>query len=390
MENYIKKEVNEMEETNIKKEENLKMEINKNKFRFELATKIEIGNDDEQEEEDEFKPNSYIKKVIELSEDKLGIFYGDTYNGFLFFIYSSKTFTLIKQFENYFIDAVQMEDNVLVLCDEYNIYFYKLINKEYKLIKKIQCYEKDKDNSYSRRGERNPNTRIYFLYHLKNDDLIVSSHSEMKIYKKKDGEYSLKRMLKNVKYFIKNITEIRPNVIVLFLIETVGSSCCPDGYQYYISLYDLQNNKYKILNNNFSWNDENEKYKINHFLKSDQYLFAKYKNCLYIYDIEQNMKFINEADYENINKDSGREQKYLKYIIPFQYFKIEIINNFILVTKKDDKSFVYNYSFEDKLFKECQEFPFKLADAGIMKLKNDKLIIYSDNVIKVINIFYKK
>ena len=184
---------NEMEKTNIKKDEHLKMEINKNKFRFELATKIEIGNDDEQEE-DEFKPDSYIKKVIELSEDKLGILYGDTYNGFSFFIYSSKTFTLIKQFENYFIDAVQMEDNVLVLCDEYNIYFYKLINKEYKLTQKIQCYEKDKDNSCSRREDRNPNTCIYFLYHLKNDDLIVSSHSEMKIYKKKDGEFSLKKM----------------------------------------------------------------------------------------------------------------------------------------------------------------------------------------------------
>ena len=74
-----------------------------------------------------------------------------------------------------------MEDNVLVLCDEYNIYFYKLINKEYKLIQKIQCYEKEKDYFEVRREHRNPNTRIYFLYHLKNDDLIVSSHSEMKI-----------------------------------------------------------------------------------------------------------------------------------------------------------------------------------------------------------------
>ena len=389
MENYIKKEENEMRETNIKRDENLQMEINKNKFRFELTSKIKIGNDDEKEE-DEFKPDSYIKKVIELSEDKLGIFYGDTYNGFLFFIYSSKTFTLIKKFENYFIDAVQMEDNVLALCDEYNIYFYKLINKEYKLTQKIKCYEKEKDYSYFRRGDRNPNTCIYFLYHLKNDDLIVGSYSEMKIYKKKDGKYSLKKMLKNVKYSIKNITEIRPNMVVLFLIETVGSKCFPDGYQFYISLYDLQNNKYNILNKNFSWIHEYEKYKINHFLKNDQYLFVKYANCLYIYDIEQNMKFINETDYKNINKGRRKEQKYLKYIIPFQYFKIEIINNFILVTKKDDKSFVYNYSFEDKLFKECQEFPFKLTDAGIMKLKNDKLIIYSNNVIKVINIFDKK
>ena len=338
MEDYIKKEVSEMEEKNIKKDENIKMEINKNNFRFELATKIEIINNDEEEEEDEFKEKSFIKKVIKLSEDKLGILYQIRYYECLFFIYSSKTFTLIKKIENNFIiDAIKMEDNILALYDEYNIYFYKLINKEYKLIQKIQCYEKEKDYFEVRREHRNPNTRIYFLYHLKNDDLIVCSYSEMKIYKKKDGEYSLKRKLKNVKYWIKNIIEIKPNTIVLFLIEILGNGCMPDGYQYYISLYDLQNNKYKILNDNFSHRSEYEKYKINRFWKIDKYLFAKYENCLDIYDIEQNMKFINETDYEIINEKWKKKEKTLKYKIPFEHFKIELINNFILATKREKK-----------------------------------------------------
>ena len=35
----------------------------------------------------------------------------------------------------------------------------------------------------------------------------------------------------------------------------------------------------------------------------DKYLFAKYENCLDIYDIEKNMKFINETDYKILNKD---------------------------------------------------------------------------------------
>ena len=77
------------------------------------------------------------------------------------------------------------------------------------------------------------------------------------------------------------------------------------------------------------------------------------------------------------------KKKALKYNIPFEHFKIELTNNCFLVTKKDDKSFVYKY--EDKIFKEYQEFPFNLKDAGIMKLKNNKIIIYSDNVFKVIN-----
>ena len=274
-----------------------------------------------------------------------------------------------------------MEDNILVLCDEYNIIFYKLMNKKYKFMQSIQIYDKEKDLFEVHRKHINYNTCIYFLYHLKNNDLIVGSHSEMKIYTKKVRYFSLKKELKNVEYYIKNIIEIKPNIIFLFLLEALENDGIPDEYQYYnISLYDLQNNKYKILNKtNYT------KYGKYNFLKIDKYLFAKYNNCLDIYDIEQNMKFINETDYKITNE---KKEKALKNKIPFEHFKIEHTNNCFLVAKKDGKSFVYKY--EDKIFKEYQEFPFNLKDAGIMKIKNDKLIIYSDNVIKVINIFYKK
>ena len=127
----------------------------------------------------------------------------------------------------------------------------------------------------------------------------------MKIYKKKDRYFSLKKELKNVKYYIKNIIEIKPNIIVLFLFEALENIRILDKYKYYkISLYDLQNNKYKILNTNFT------NYTEYNFLKIDKYLFAKYNNCLDIYDIEQNMKFINEADYKITN---GKKEKVLKY-----------------------------------------------------------------------------
>ena len=66
-------------------------------------------------------------------------------------------------------------------------------------------------------------------------------------------------------------------MIALFLFGILGNGCIPDGYQYYISLCDLQNYKYKILNKNFTNYTEYEKYKINHFLKIDKYLFAKYE-----------------------------------------------------------------------------------------------------------------
>jgi len=177
MEDYIKKEKYKLEEKNIENDENIKMKINKNNFRFELETKIKIPNDDEEEV---FKRGSYIKKVIELSEDKLGILFRLHYKYF-FFIYSSKTFALIQKFEgNVIIDAIKMEDNILVLCDEYNIIFYKLMNKKYKFMQSIQIYNKKKYMFEYHRNHRNYNTCIYFLYHLKNNDLIVGSYSEMK------------------------------------------------------------------------------------------------------------------------------------------------------------------------------------------------------------------
>ena len=78
-----------------------------------------------------------------------------------------------------------MKENNLVLCDENNIFFYKLINKEYNLVQKILYYEKNKFFRWAWKDGRSREFTIYFLYHLKNDDLIFCSHSEMKKCKKK-------------------------------------------------------------------------------------------------------------------------------------------------------------------------------------------------------------
>ena len=53
------------------------------------------------------------------------------------------------------------------------------------------------------------------------------------------------------------------------------------------------------------------------------------------------MKFINETDCKIIIKDSKKRNKALKYKIPFDTFKIKLINIFILATKNEDKSCVY-------------------------------------------------
>ena len=122
-----------MEEIN-NKDENIKME-NKKNFKFELVSKIEIKSGYD------FK---YIEKIIELPQDKIGILCKIRYEECSFLVYSSKTFKMIKQFDNIFLDAIKMEDNNLVFCNENSIYIYELIDNEYKLIQTIEYYKKKK------------------------------------------------------------------------------------------------------------------------------------------------------------------------------------------------------------------------------------------------------
>ena len=390
-----------MEEIKDKKEENTKMKLNRTNFKFELATKIQIRIGD----------RNFIEKIIELPQNKIGILYGIESDKSLFLIYSSKTFTMIKQFELLFTDSVKTEDNNLVLSDAYNIYYYELIDKEYKLIQKIQCYEKEekKENNHRHRRSRNPNTSINFIHPLKNGNLIVCSYNEMKIYKKEDGKFLYDHTL-DTEYFIREIFEIKQNIIVILLRKRLGSGCQCFGFKHYISLCNIEKYGDNILRGReFNYDD---RYNKKPFLKFDNHLIAKYADYLDIYDIEeivklidvdnfdikiiikwesyikQNMKLINEDDYETIKISDWREETKLKYEVPFKYFIVELKKNFILVTKKDRKLFVYKY--EDKSFKECQEFPFPfdLEKANIIKLKNDKLIIYYKDVINIINIFY--
>ena len=349
---------------NNKKDENIKIDLNKRNFNFELIAKIEL----------EKKDNIYIKKVIELPKDRLGILYEIKYKNCLFSIYSSKTFVKIYNFDYYFIDAVKTEDNDLILCNEYDLYYYKLINNEYEFIQIFECFEKQKIKYqyYNYYCRSNYNYSINFIYPLKNGDIMACSHSEITLYCKEFGKYIFAKCI-DVKYHIEEIIEIKPNMIVLYLTESLGSGCRSTGFNTYIYLYNIQNRENTILSKNESYDIPYYNMNINHFLKINEYLFVKIFDSVNIYDIGQNMKLINESDCEIINED-GYTSKKLKNELPFEDPKIKFDNNFILAINKDGKSFIYKY--ENKLFKEYKEFPWDLNHAGIMKLKNDKLIIY--------------
>ena len=250
-----------MEEIN-NKDENIKME-NKNNFKFELVSKIEIKSGYD---------IKCIEKIIELPQDKIGIICKIRYEECSFLRYSSKTFKMIKQFDNFYLDAIKMEDNNLVFFNKNNIYIYELIDNEYKLIQTIECYKKkevDDNYSYYPRYYRNPNTRIYFIYPLKNGNLIACSYSQIKIYKKengKKGKYSFKTI--DFEYRILEILEIKRNIIIIYMMKRLGSPCICEGYNHYIYLYNLQNDNKNIIAEGFSDSgDIYNMYPIKHLLQ---------------------------------------------------------------------------------------------------------------------------
>ena len=348
---------------------------NKNIFKFDLISKI--------------NNISQIKKALELSHDTIGILNEIRYDVCLFLIYSSKTFTMVKHFDHHFKDAVKTEDDNLVLCDNHYIYLYKLINNEYVLLQKIECFAEEKKvyDFYWNEDDIIPNDSIKFIFPLKNNNLIVCSHNEMKIYKNENEQYSYSKT-RDMKYYFQEIIEIKPNIIVVYLTKRLGSGCVIRGFNHYISIYNLHNDENKILGQNKSYIRGDDRNKTKNLIIIDKYLIARYGDNLDIYDIEDNMKLINENDYE-IKKTMVGEAKVLKCEMPFRYFKMVLKNNFILtINSGNSKSFIYKY--ENKSIKECEEFPFNLDDVGIIKLKNDKLLLYFRNQIIILNVFYLK
>ena len=206
----------------------------------------------------------------------------------------------------------------------------------------------------------------------------------MKIYKNENGKYSYSKTI-DMKYYIQEIIEIKPNIIVVYLKERLGSGCLVYGYNDYISIYNLQNDENKILGKSKTSLDNYDRNPIKNLIKIDKYLIARYGDNRDIYDIQDNMNLINVNEHEIQTPMIRIKEELLKLQIPFTFFKA-VKNNFILIyNNKNGKSFIYKY--ENKSLKECEEFPFDLNGVGIINLKNDKLLLYFRNQIKIINVF---
>ena len=114
-----------------------------------------------------------------------------------------------------------------------------------------------------------------------------------------------------------------------------------------------------------------------------KYLFVIYGIKFYIYNIKENMTLTQSHQikekrsfyYYNDEKEKNSEIKkefYMKLLSNYldEYFIARDLNSYTIKI----------YSFKDDKISICTDFPFKKKDTkGIIKLKNNNLIMYSKN-----------
>ena len=376
-----------------------------NSFTLELSLKINLKDEDEDE----------IISVHEISHNRIGILSLKSLS-----IYSLKTFFKIVQI-NYgnkkkldfeekkeiliYANFLELKNFDLVLWTSKLIYLLKFCNKKYILYQKINLLNKDMfvsklDEILGKLGLFDINkNKINSICELSNGNLIICLNSGLNIYhkikiKEKDiFEYKL--LSEHEIYNVKNIIELNSNELILLQKYHSPNTSLLDVdnsfYEYSISIYNIQNKKEKkitkikvISSTSFMTSKTSE---ISYLIKNN-YLLVRYGYKLDIYNIKDNMKLIktekekivNEETYSMIGKIK-RSYKTLK-----DEMNVEFISDYFddLFIVKDFKGNFKFYKFNNKKIQFYKDFPFQnLGIKGIIKLKNNNIIIYSDCTLYV-------
>lgn len=356
-----------------------------------------------------------IIKIKELSNNRIGILFVH-----LLSIYSSKTFkkineikldnTLFKNSEKdeknsdnkneIVIDFIELKNLDLVLwTTKATILFYNLSDTNYSLFQtikeNIQKEEKEEEEYFHMERFYSNNKDVYninSIYQLSNGNIVSCNTNGIKIYSKKNDKYELELSCP-MDIEVMNAIEIKINQLILFQYNFISRGHCSRSYHctltYSVSLYDIENKKSKNLSE-FKENISLRNNEIS-FFKSDELLFVKFGQFKFdIYDLKQNMKSLNQNN-EIIKIDTINE--FIGFFRPVNFVRIkdEMNTNFLcnyskdLFFAKDVNNNIKLYQFKNKSFEFYQDFPFSKAEIrGMIKLKNNNIIMYSLNEIMIV------
>ena len=364
-------------------EEEKESKIKLNPLSLQLQLKFNFKCD----KNDNLYINEDTNKIIilhELSNKNIGILFSSKLG-----IYSINTFKLICNITPNvnvcnlnLINFIELKNNDIIIWSQRTILlFYKLSYKEYKQYQIINEYTLSPYFSYDLYSSYNINS----IYQLKNGLLISCNSYGLYFYYKKDNKYILLSK-HEISIEVENIIEIKENVLVLIQrYHEPGRGCIignrtPGKYHYSISIYNIETKEEKILNKYSKYKYENFSDSGITYLVKNRYLFIRYIDHFFIYDIKQNMKLINK-DKEN---EGGEIIKVLKNEMRIN-FLCNYFDKFILVRDLFDKK-IKIYIFNGESLKYYKDFPFDNKNNGITKLANNDIIMYSSNSFSLLKI----
>ena len=360
--------------------------------------------------------NKNIIAIKEISKNHIGILLDNN----SFSIYNTKTFNKINEIKfnvpkseeknnnNYYrendeeivYNFIVLKNSDLVFWTIKRIFFYKLSGNEneYVLYKTMEeTYEnsqkEDFDFYFGRNYSNLDEPIINSVYELKNGNLITCISTCMKIYTKKNENYTFLSKI-DTDTEIKKVFEVKPNQIILMQKNYEAGGHCSQTYYcihtFSLSLYDIEKNLLTKLNKfeervSLKYNDIS-------FFNNDKYLFIKYGGFKFdIFDINQNMQSINSNNeiiqLKTIDEIYGFFRK-RTFNVVIEELNIRFLCNYNndLFFAKDLNGNIKLYKFKGKSFEFYQDFPLSTKDIiGIIKLKDNKLIMYSRQNAFIIN-----
>ena len=341
-----------------------------------------------------------INAIKELSNKRIGIIFE-----YYLLIYSSHTFKQIYCIKPY--DDLQEFNNRLAKESDSD----KIIQKEYGLKNFVELRNKDLIIwSYSKifyyKLSKNINElytihqiiddlnqgynyfcswyNIHSVNELMNGSLVSCNSTGLKYYKKENDNYIF--IFQKMMLEVENMIEFEENKLFLLQREYDKGACfdyASDTYS--LSIYDIKNNEIIEINQKetIKRNDSNynEDKRINFIIKG-KYLFVKYDNKFNIYNIKENMKLVQRSK-NNMTKN----------MFYFHYekneYNIKLLSDYIneyFIVKDLNTDTIKIYSFKDEEISFYTVFPFQQKEIeGIIKLKNNNLIMYSEKQLKLLS-----
>ena len=293
-----------------------------------------------------------------------------------------------KQSDYELHNFVELRNEDLIIWSDNNIFYYKLSKKKdsYKIHQIINEYNQGTNSFSSGYGGTFEYYNLNSVNELMNGNLVSCNSFGLKFYKKEKDNYNLIFKIKMLT--VENIIEFEENKLFLLQREYNSSGGCtdPGSDTYSISIYDIENNeiieinKRETLSRYFFFGSN-----INFMIKG-KYLFVIYGIRFYIYNIKKNMKLVQsyqirkKISFYDDEKENDNDIK--------NEYNMNILSNYLneyFIALDINSSAIKIYSFKDEKISFCCDFPFQKEEIkGIIKLKNNNLIIYSLEQLEIL------